>query len=153
MDGAGFLCLQQDYPAGPGDDFASREFPRREGLDDRSLKIHCLMTRSPGERGDLYQRKGIGSRMVQRLHQWAVETKWTRIEVEAFEDLPLIYEVTGSAGRTFWEKLGFRVADRFPHPYLCEPSEFLTRLEDEAAAAGMDLAKARDCLIMRLDLA
>ncbi len=153
MERAGFLCLQQDFPSGPVDDFAALDFPLREHLEDQSLKIHCLMIRSPGEAGNLYRRKGIATRMVQKLIEWAGETAWRRIEVEAFEDLPIIYQVTGSAGLTFWEKLGFRVADRFPHPYLLESSEFVTQLEEEAAHAGIDANRAKDCIVMRLDLA
>lgn len=152
-EGAGFLCLQQDFPAGPRDDFASCEFPRRGDLGDQTLKVHCLMTRSPGTEGHLFRRLGIGTKMAQRLIEWAGESGWKRIEAEAFEDLPVVYEVTGSAGRTFWEKLGFHVAGRFPHPYLREPCEFVTRLEKEAANAGIGVDKAKDSIVMRLDLA
>jgi len=153
MEGAGFLCLQQDFPSGPRDDFSALDFPSREELQDRTLKVHCLMTASPSEKGNPYQRKGIGTRMAQRLIDWARENGWKRIEADAFEDLPIIYEVTGDAGRTFWEKLGFRVANRFPHPYLREYSEFVAKLEQQAACAGIDAEKAKDCIVMYLDLA
>ncbi len=33
--------------------------------------------------------------------QWARAHGWDRIEVDSFEDLPVIYETTGSAGHTF----------------------------------------------------
>ena len=74
--------------------------------------IHCMMTGSPLQEKNPYQRRGIGSRMVEALIEWAQKNGWEHIEVESFEDLPIIYEVTGSAGHVFWEKLGFRLNDR-----------------------------------------
>jgi len=153
MEGAGFLCLQQDFPAGPLDDFSALDFPPRVALEDRTLKVHCLMTASPGEKEDSCRRQGIGTRMVQRLMEWAGENGWKRIEADAFEDLPIIYQVTGSAGRTFWEKLGFHVAKRFPHPHLREYGEFVTKLEEQAICAGIDIEKAKDSIVLHLDLA
>jgi hypothetical protein len=153
MEGAGFLCLQQDFPAGPSDDFHSLVFPPREKLDDQTLKVHCLMIGSPGEKVNPHLRKGIGTRMARRLIEWAKENGWKRIEADAFEDLPVIYQVTGSTGREFWEKLGFHVADRFPHPHLRGQDEFVKELEDQAIRAGIDTEKAKDCIFMRLDLA
>ena len=152
MEGAGFLCLQQDYPSGPSDDFSSLVFPLQEKLDDQTLKIHCLMTGSPSEKVNPYQRRGIGARMVRKLIEWSREKGWKRIEAESFEDLPLIYQVTGSAGRLFWEKLGFCAADRFPHPFLREYGDFVKELEAQALQAGIDIEKAKDSIIMRLDL-
>jgi hypothetical protein len=152
-EGAGSLCLQQDFPAGPGDDFHSVVFPPREELEDQTLKVHCLMIGSPGEKDDPYLHRGIGTRMVRRLVEWAKEKGWKRIEADAFEGLPIIYQVTGSAGITFWQKLGFHVADRFPHPLLREHSEFVKELKDQAIRAGIDTEKAKDCILMRLDLA
>ncbi len=152
MEGAGFLCLQQDSPAGPLDDFPALDFPPREELDDRTLKVHCLMTVSPCEDGDSYRRAGIGTRMAQKLILWARENGWKRIEADAFEDLPIIYQVTGSAGHTFWEKLGFHAAERFPHPHLREHKEFAALIEEQAQCAGIDTEKAQDCIVMRLDL-
>lgn len=153
MEGAGFLCLQQDFPSGPSDDFSELVFPPPEELEDRTLKVHCLMIISPNEKDNLYQRRGIGTRMARRLIEWAKENGWKRIEADAFEDLPIIYQITGSAGRTFWEKLGFHVADRSLHPRLREHDEFVRKLEDQATRAGIDTEKAKDCIIMRLDLA
>ena len=75
------------------------------------------------------------------------------IQVDAFEDIPVIYEITGSAGRAFWEKLGFALADRHPHPYLQESSDFLDKLLEQAAALGIPPEGAKDRLVMRLDLA
>ena len=64
----------------------------------------------------------------------------------------MIYEITGNAGHTFWEKLGFHLADRHPHPHLQERNEFVIALEQQAKSLGIDPEKARDRLIMRLDL-
>ena len=90
--------------------------------------------------------------MVRFLVQWAKENGWERIEVDAFEDIPIIYEITGSAGHTFWEKLGFRIVDRHPHPYLQERNEFVLKLEEQAESIGISPERAKDRLVMQLDL-
>jgi hypothetical protein len=87
--------------------------------------------------------------MVHVLHRWAENNGWERIEADSFEDLPIIYEVTGSAGRTFWEKLGYRVVERFPHPSLHEYDEFWSKVEEQARSIGIDPEKAKDSIIMQ----
>lgn len=64
----------------------------------------------------------------------------------------MIYEITGSASYTFWEKLGFHIADRHPHPHLQGQDEFVQKLEEQAKAVGISPERARDRIIMRLDL-
>ena len=152
MEGAGGLCLQQDYPAGPADDFAGNDLPAPARIEDKTLAVHCLMTGSPQQKENPYQRKGIGTRMVRTLIQWAKATGWDRIEVKAFEDLPIIYAITGSTGHTFWDKLGFSIADRYPHPALQGQDPFVITLEEQARAAGIPPERARDELVMRLGL-
>ena len=49
---------------------------------------------------------------------------WVRIEADSFENIPIIYEMTGSAGHSFWGKLGFRLVDRHPHPKLQNRIDF-----------------------------
>ena len=148
----GTLCLQQDHPAGPAANFAVNDFPAPTEITDKTLEIHCLMTGCPQQKENPYQRIGLGARMVSTLIQWAKTNHWDHIEAKSFEDLPLIYENTGSAGHTFWEKLGFIAADRFPHPYLQEQNEFVTKLEQQAKAIGIPLERAKDQIIMRHDL-
>jgi hypothetical protein len=155
MAGAGGPCLQQDPPAGPVVDFADSDFPDPAEIEDKTLVVHCLMTGSFQQKENPYQRKGIGSRMVRALIEWAKSNGWERIEAESFEDIPIIYDITGSAGHTFWEKLGFHVADRHPHPELQDRSrfvEFVTTLEEQAKSIGILPERARDRLVMRLDL-
>jgi RimJ/RimL family protein N-acetyltransferase len=152
MEGAGGLCLQQDYPSGPADDFAGNDLPAPARIEDKTLAVHCLMTGSPQQKENPYQRKGIGTRMVRTLIQWAKATGWDRIEVKAFEDLPIIYAITGSTGHTFWEKLGFSIADRYPHPDLQGQDPFVITLEEEARAVGIPPERARDQLVMCLGL-
>jgi len=150
MEGAGWLCLQQDHPAGPMDDLAEREFPARTELEDNTLEVHCLMAGSPSD--ERYKRRGIGTRMAKTLIQRAKDHGWEGIEANSFEDIPILYQVTGCAGHTFWEKLGFHIADRFPHPHLQEQDEFVAKIEEQAKAMGIEPTRARDQLVMRLDL-
>jgi len=155
MEGAGYLCLQQDYPAGPKDDFVDSDFPAPEQIENKTLAVHCLMTGCSQLKENPYQRKGIGTRMVRTLIQWAKANKWDCIEADAFEDIPIIYKITGSTGYTFWEKLGFKIADRYPHPHLQEPHEFhefVTTLKEQAKSIGIPPEKAIDKIVMRLNL-
>lgn len=155
MEGAGGPCLQQDPPGGPVEDFADRNFPDPAQIQDKTLGVHCLMTGSPLQKENPYQRKGIGTRMVRALIKWAKANDWKRIEADSFEDLPVIYEGTGSAGHTFWEKLGFRLVDRHPHPDLQDRNqfgEFIKTLEEQAKSIGIPPERASDRLVMRLAL-
>jgi len=155
MKGAGGPCLQQDPPAGPAEDFADSDFPDPADIEDKTLVVHCLMTGSPQQKENPYQRKGIGTRMVRALIEWAKANSWEGIEADSFEDLPIIYEITGSAGHTFWEKLGFRLIDRHPYPELQDRNkfpEFITTLEEQAKSIGLPSETARDVLVMRLDM-
>jgi GNAT superfamily N-acetyltransferase len=152
MGSTGEMCLRQDYPNGPADDFADTEFPPLGQIKDRTLAVHCLMTGSSQQEENPFQRKGIGTRMVRFLIHWAKTNGWELIVVDAFEDIPIIYEITGSAGLTFWKKLGFRMIDRHPHPHLQERSEFLVMLEEQAKSIGISPERAKDRLVMHLDL-
>ena len=155
MEGAGGPCLQQDPPAGPVHDFADRDFPDPAEIEDKTLVVHCLMTGSSLQKQNPYRRKGIATRMVRALIEWAKANGWDRIEADSFEDLPVIYEGTGSAGHKFWEKLGFRLVDRHLHPELQDRGkfrEFIATLEQQAKTAGLPPETARDRLVMRLDL-
>lgn len=152
MDHAGEMCLQQDFPNGPTADFADTDFPSLEYIEDKTLAIHCLMTGSPQQEKSPFQRKGIGTRMVRFLIKWAKAKGWDHITVDAFEDIPIIYEITGSAGITFWQKLGFCIADRHPHPHLKNHDEFVQKLEKQAQSIGISPERARDRIVMSLDL-
>jgi GNAT superfamily N-acetyltransferase len=148
----GYLCLQQGPPEGPADGFADNDFPELAAIEDKTLSVNCLMTGSSHRAENPYQRKGIGTRMAEALIQWAGANGWEHIEADAFEEIPLIYEITGSAGYTFWEKLGFHIADRHPHPHLKGQDEFVLKLEEQAKAIGIPPERAGDRIIMRLDL-
>jgi len=90
--------------------------------------------------------------MVKTLINWAKANGWESIEVDSFEDIPIVYEITGIPGYRFWEKLGFSVADRYPHPYLQVQDPFVTMLEGQAKSIGISSEKAKDKIVMRLDL-
>ena len=146
------FCLQQSPPAGPEDNLADVDFPALEQIEDKTIVVNCMMSGPSLVDEKPYLRRGIGSRMVRALIQWAREWGWERIEADAFEDLPIVYGITGGAGIGFWEKLGFNVVERHTHPYLLEPSEFRDTLDRQAAELGIDPERARDKIVMRLDL-
>ncbi|NLH18380.1 MAG: GNAT family N-acetyltransferase [Phycisphaerae bacterium] len=149
MDGAGDLCLQQDWSAGPKDNFAERDFPPLERIEDKTLSVHCLMAGSPQQKQNPYQRKGIGLRMCRAMIEWARGRGWRAIEAMSFEDLPIVYEITGGAGHTFWEKLGFTLAERRPFPYMQEFPDFVRTLEEQAKNLDIDPQRATEQLVMR----
>jgi hypothetical protein len=152
MEGAGDLCLQQDWSAGPKDDFGQRDYPPLEQIEDKTLLVHCLMTGSPQQKENPYQRKGIGLRMGRAMIDWARGRGWRWIEAMSFEDLPIVYAITGGAGHTFWEKLGFALVERRPFPYLQEFPDFVRSLEEQAQSLGIAPERAREQLVMRLKL-
>jgi len=90
--------------------------------------------------------------MARALIEWAGEHGWRRIEANSFEDIPILYENTGNAGRGFWEKLGFRVVHTEPNEAFQTRGEFVVKIEEQAASLGIDPEQAKQRLTMRLDL-
>ena len=142
----GPFCLQQLPPNGPGHDLADAEFPPFTDLVDKTLCVHCLMTAA--------RRAGLGTRMARELIAWAARSGWEAVEATAYEDLDIIYAITGSAGRSFWEKLGFRVIESGVEPAFDEVDVegFTARLHEEAAARGLAPDHAKSRYLMRLEL-
>jgi GNAT superfamily N-acetyltransferase len=149
MKKAGHLCLQQDYPAGPAEDFIDEQFPSFDEIEDKTLVVHCLMACRPyigdievdilGEhvlsKHDAGARKGLGLKLVEAMIAWAKEQGWKRIEVTTFADLDIFYGVTGSAGKSFWEKAGFVVTNVKPMDRELWPDEKARNLIDSQAKA------------------
>jgi GNAT superfamily N-acetyltransferase len=149
---AGLLCLQQAHPAGPSGDFVKAPFPPLKEIHERTLIVHCLMTGSPFQDENPYQRKGIGTRMVRELMQWAKDRDWESIEAKSFEDIPLLYEHTGNAGRTFWAKLGFRLVQTDIGPAPQQENDFVRTAKEQATALGLDPEVTRNTYTMRIEL-
>jgi hypothetical protein len=149
------LCMQQTFPNGPADDFVANVFPPLEEIADKTLFVHCMMTGSPQQKDNPYQRKGLGSCMVRTLVDWARERGWSAIEASAYADLPSVYAITGQAGRTFWSKLGFRVVESATGSAFVEDGNdgFVSLLLKEADGQGMDATAAKTKYRMRLHLA
>ncbi len=97
-----------------------------------------------------YQRRGIGSLLVHALIDWAREHGWARLQVGAGQDLEIVYGLTGTGGRTFWEKLGFRAARELPA--LPWTTGDLPVLSYQASRRRMDLDQAQRQWLMVLDL-
>ncbi len=147
--GAGF-CLQQRPPAGPADDLALRDFPPLEELNDKTLFVHCLLVVSPGQEPGRYRRKGLASRLVRELVRWAGSRGWQAIEATAYEEIPLLYDIAGVAGKRFWQKLGFGVVCQDTEPALS--GEFREAVQKSAASVGIPAAQAANRYRMRFGL-
>lgn len=152
LAGAGELCLQQTYPAGPAPDFGQSNFPRLEQIQDKTLRVHCMMTGSPSQAENPFQRKGIAARMVGCLVDWARRRGWEAIEAVAYEDLEIVYTITGSAGKRFWEKLGFRAAEVGIEPAIGADEGFARLMREQAAAKGLPEGAYMNRYMMRLEL-
>jgi hypothetical protein len=148
------LCMQQTFPNGPADDLLKNEFPPLDQIADKTLFVHCMMTGSPQQADNPYQRQGLASRMARTLVDWARAKGWRALEAHAYADLPTVYAITGSAGRTFWEKLGFRsVGSGIEPAFEGDDSEgFVGVLIKEAAEVDMDAEAAKTRHTMRLCL-
>ncbi len=145
MEGAGGCCLLMSHPAGPKGDFPLAVFPSKERIEDRTLVVTCMQLLSDR------QRKGVGHAMVERLKSWAREEGWEAIEATAYQDLPLVYEITGNAGRDWWEGLGFRVMESLEEEAMKGYREFVQTLETQAREQGMDPQAVTEKFIMRWD--
>jgi len=147
--GAGF-CLQQRSPFGPADDMAAREFPSLAALTDKTLFVHCLMVTSPPNKPDRYRRKGLATRLALELVRWAKERGWSSIEANAYEELPMLYAISGVAGRRFWEPVGFRMIHQDTEPAIS--GNLLEKLRQDAIAAGLCPDNVANRYRMRLNL-
>ena len=147
--GAGF-CLQQKHPAGPPDDLAAGELPPFESLADRTLFVHCLLIASPGDDPGRYRRRGLATRLALELIRWAGERGWSAIEATSYEEIPMLYAISGVAGRRFWEPLGFQVIHQDTEPALS--GDFLKKLRQDAVGAGLRAEDAANRYKMRLEL-
>ena len=67
MAGAGDLCLQQDYPAGPADAFADGSFLVPAQLEDKTLVVNCLMAGCPQQDGSPYRSTHDAGSIYQNL--------------------------------------------------------------------------------------
>ena len=144
------FCLQQEFPAGPPDQLAAQELPPVEKLDDRTLFIHCLMIVAPKDEPDRYRRKGLATRMVRELIRWSIENKWDAIEANAYEEIPILYAISGVAGRRFWEKLDFCVIRQDTEPGIS--GEILEAVRKDAIAVGIPVRDATNRYRMRLEV-
>lgn len=152
MEKAGYMCLQQDHPAGPVEDLIYEQLPPLEQIEDKTLKVHCIMTCRPyvgnketevlGEhylsKTDVGARKGIGLKLALALIDWARQQGWKKLEVTTFADLDIFYGVTGDAGKSFWKKAGFKVQCTRPMSREDWPDEnALALIDAQAKAAGL----------------
>lgn len=111
------------------------------------------MTGSPFQQDNLYQRKGIGTRMARELIEWARENGWQAIEACAYEDLGILYAHTGQAGKRFWEKLGFRVVNTSTEQAFVQENDFVKQMREQALEEGLDSKAVSNKYTMRLDIA
>jgi RimJ/RimL family protein N-acetyltransferase len=149
ISGAGF-CLQQSAPAGPADDLAACDFPPLKDLPDKTLFVHCLMVVSPAQEPGRYRRQGVASGLVRELIRWARETGWRAIEATAYEEIPLLYDIAGVAGKCFWQKLGFSIVRRDTEAALL--GEFFEVASLSAASVGIPAERTANRYRMRLEL-
>ena len=111
------------------------------------------MTGTPKQPDNPYQRRGLAKRMVHELVRWGRERGWRAIEAGAFEDIDVLYAVSGGCGRRFWERLGFAVVAKDSEPEDVYPEGLLPVMREQAVAAGLTPADAQNRYTMRLELA
>jgi hypothetical protein len=151
LTSAGGLCLQQEYPAGPTADFYSTDFISLRISAEKTLVVHCMMTGSPSQKENPYQRKGIGKQLVRKLIEWSQQNGWEAIEATAYEDLDIIYAITGQAGKSFWEKLGFRIVEVGKEPAF-EELGIVKTMQEQAVVLGLAIDLVKNKYIMRFEL-
>jgi GNAT superfamily N-acetyltransferase len=146
------LCLQQEFPSGPDDDLGQIGFPPLDKNADKTLLVHCMMI-APDEPGrESLRRRGIGRRMAGKLIDWATANGWRAVEATAYSSLPIVYTISGQAGRSFWEDLGFRLVRTEREPLLGQENDFVRTMREQARARGIDPSAVSDRFTMRRDL-
>lgn len=146
------LCMHQDYPYGPGKPLLTMDFPALTELTDKTLRIHCMMAGPALKKDNPYRRRGLGTRMVEVLVDWARDKGWEALEATAYESLDIVYDTFGQAGREFWEKLYFRLIRTEIEPFLTGDNEIVRQMKQQAMAKGIDPEKIKNRHIMRREL-
>jgi hypothetical protein len=152
MNEAGHFCLLQDFPNGPSEQLVQADFPHLDKISDKTLSVNCMMTGSPLIKNNPYQRKGLGTSLIEALIEWARVNGWQAIEAEAYHDLPLFFEVTGNAGRSWWQKLGFNVVSIGEETAMKDESEFFQKAKKQAKELGLNPDEVAKRFRMRLEL-
>ncbi len=146
------LCMQQEYPYGPGEQLLTMDFPALAELTDKTLRIHCMMAGPSLKEGNPYRRHGLASRMVDVLYDWARCRGWEALEATAYESLDIVYDTFGQAGREFWEKLNFRLINAEIEPALAGDNEVVRQMKQQATAKGIDPEKIINRYLMRREI-
>lgn len=81
-------------------------------------------------------RKGIGSKLVHFFVSWAREHGWKWVVKQTNADLDCFYGITGGAGKTFWEKAGFKVIGTH-YEEGPKAGDWQATVESQARAKGM----------------
>jgi hypothetical protein len=144
------LCLLQLPPAGPAMRMSSRKFPPLRQLEDKALFVHCMMVAAPRDEPERFRRRGLATRMAGELVRWATQEGWEAIEACAYEELPLLYAISGAVGRRFWEGLGFRVIRKDKEPGIT--GELQKSLREDAIRVGLNPGCVNTRYRMRLEL-
>jgi hypothetical protein len=92
----------------------------------------------------------LATRLALELVRWATEHGWSSIEANAYEELPMLYAISGVAGRRFWEPAGFRMVHQDTEPGIS--GDLLEKLLLDALAAGLRPENVANRYRMRLDL-
>jgi hypothetical protein len=145
------LCLQQAFPSGPSEALGRMRFPPPDEIVDKTLLVHCMMVAPDGPGGSL-RRQGIGRRMASALVDWAGANGWRAVEATAYASLPIVYTISGQAGRSFWEGLGFRLVRTGREVLLEEENDLVRTMRDQAIVLGIDPASIKDKYTMRREL-
>ena len=119
--------------------------------DETTLWILCIMSSRPyigsepdtitGRKWPTKQeagaRKGIGQKLVRGLIEWAQANDWKRVLKTCHSDIDCLYGQTGSGGKRFWEKAGFRVLESAHwRPEKWDP-KFIALAESQGESNGM----------------
>jgi hypothetical protein len=148
--GGAAFCLLQHPPAGPPENLSLRELPPVQDLADKTLFVHCLHVAAPAEEAGRFRRQGLATRMARELIEWAAREGWSAIEAMSYEELPLLYGISGVAGRRFWRRLGFEVVHEDTEPGISGDLEEKPRRE--AVSVGLPLGDVTKRYTTRLEL-
>jgi hypothetical protein len=88
--------------------------------------------------------------MVRELIRWSIKNKRDAIEANAYEEIPILYAISGVAGKRFWEKLGFRVIRQDIEPGIS--GEILEAVRKDAIAVGIPIRDVTNRYRMQLEI-
>ena len=108
------LCVQMEKEARLIASFDVETLTPKDALPSKALCVLCFQVASS------YRGRGIATRMLETLIEWAKENGWEEIHSKAIQHIQPLLDLTGMWSVERYRKLGFQVTGHTPREELMQ---------------------------------